>query len=616
MLRTRDATLRGLLLCAALPSCAKQAEPVARPEPVVTAAVAPAAKAPGALDVWERARPRASVRLAVRDPLQMIAALDHLSDLFGAAPGEADPRSDLQERARALAKTLGIPDSLVDGVDGHGEFRASWAFPWSPPLRPEDGAPIFHPGSHARAFIPSQDARSLLETTAAVNLMRDDGELWTPTPSSPAALYLRAADGGVEVATSPESLTEREPAVALPPGGLRLEVNDASEAAHELADLFGVSQADEDFPARLATVRRLERLEAAAALAPGQDATVALTLHGSFLDLEELELLGLASAKPSVLERRLPPAPVGVALVRWAEGRQLIDALLELAPVEDAETTLGRELTGLTRDLAALTGLVDDAAAAGVWAFDAGDHAFVLAADVIDPARARQRATAILDRVRDLSSKYGRFFHAVTDAPGEALLTAKRDVLKHGALKAGHVIVTLPPSLVPEREGATLLYGPRPAFEFAAFEHRGVVYLVSGPGTRAFVREVAALDRPKAPSLGDSDDARALRELLGGCQVCVLADGAAMTRSLIGRAAAGVTPERLRDAAALLPRLGLRGGGGWALRVDPDAIRIAGRWPASASQVPAESREAWARFLQLLGKRRERLSSPFTELFG
>ncbi|MCB9748715.1 MAG: hypothetical protein H6713_01785 [Myxococcales bacterium] len=546
-------------------------------------------------DPWEDVRARADMRVVINDPERLAAALDRVTSLYGSSSGERD---GVMGRLRELSIELGIPGPLIDGVDPHGSLRVSTVYPWRPPAPSASATP----GSELAIVIPSPDPRALAETTAALNLMQGarDGAApsseWVPTERSLLPIFLREASGHVELSSSRAGLADARALAeqARAGQGLWLELDGLAAIAPELARALGYNLHEPARARALAVAERLDSARASLTIDREQDLVAELSLRGRFAELDReldglMALLGPPRVAPTRLEGRLPGAPAAAAIISLADPQLVQRALADVVEAPGERPVFDEELRELGRELNELLDQLVDDVALGVYVYGAGEHAFVLAATVRDPTRARASLATLLRESADLASRYSGFFNALTGAarPDDKLDVSSRP-RKHGSLRAQHVAIALPPTLVPEERGSYLTFGPDGVLEYSALVERDILYVAIGPGTASFLDAVAALARARedAPrgSLAASAGAQLVHAAPGGCQVCVVFDSGATTRSLIGRGAQDMSRETIAEAERLLPTLGAAGQGGWARR-----LRRA-RSSSAASGRPARAR--------------------------
>ncbi len=609
------ATASGVLIVCATLSTACQPrrggpEPTTPEGASVPASEPTPEQTPPRADTWEQDRARAQVRVIVNDPARVGEALDRVASVYGSSTGERD---GIITRLRELSLELGIPGPLIDGVDRHGSARVETVYPWLPPTDGEAG-----PGSALAIVIPSADPRSLAETTAALNLMRAaraESSRWEPSAQSLLPIYLRESSARVELSSSRAGLEDARALAerARDGQGLWLELDALSDIAPELTRALGYSLHDPTRARALKVAERLDRASASLEIQDGRDLVATLRVEGRFAELGgELdgvaELLGPTRTTPAPLERALPAAPVAAAVISLADPAIVQGWLTELVEAPGERPVFDAELRELGRGLNELIDQFVDDVALGIYAYGAGEHAFVLAATVRDPAAVRASVRGLVTTSADLMGRYSGFFNTLTGAKTSEQLNVKTRTARSGSIRAQHVAITLPPTLVPEERGSYVTFGRAGVFEYSAYVVDDTVYMTLGPGASRFRDAVAELarargkDRAPAGSLAASPGSALVHAAPGGCQVCVVFDSAATARSLIGRAGYNMSEETIKEAERALPKLGVSGQGGWAGRFETRAASLRGYWPAAARERTAAEAAAWVRFLQLVGR--------------
>jgi hypothetical protein len=453
------------------------------------------------------------------EPARLEASIDGVGVVLDAASAVltawSDEPTDLRVQIEATALQIGVGAQLFSSFDFARPFVMEASFP-----RADDGA-LEDTFGALYASIPAIDPRGLVDALPETRKPRSIGDRLWQVEQDEVSLFLREDAGALVVATERAALDR---AASLPrqlgPGPrVRLA--------------FSGIQPAYDEPWSSDPIIVIEQiLERASAYRFGmdfeKDHDLVTTLTASApLDALGVDLLGAPLRAPTLLGDRLPGGAAAAVQLTDVSLKRAEDYLRSEVPTLEIPAPFDVDVKRLANALADLLGEAGGETVLALYVDSKQQVALVLATRLRDESRARGTLRTVLQTTQTLFAAHSRLVVDVPDYRYSASFAT--DAEKIGGVAVDRLRVTVPKIM--QRNAAVrglgvLLGRSKPKLEVLGAVRDGFGVIVIGPGSRSVLSQILAGN--VADDLEVQGALPRVRELTGGCQLCVVADARQM----------------------------------------------------------------------------------------
>ncbi|MCH9682302.1 MAG: hypothetical protein K0V04_12760 [Deltaproteobacteria bacterium] len=491
----------------ALTSCGKknntETQPPITPAPAVDAEATPSIATP----------PPAAV-----EHVNVTGSIEGLGDIFGSVkmmteswmPDDAlDPQAQLQAILLGMGFGPGFWGNL--DLDGLHAFSNATAI---------NGGPD---DNRLSASIAVVDARKLIENLPQSQRPSPLGEGMWELAIDATRLLMREQGKELLLGLSTGDVDQAGKLRATTSAGRRLRLRatnvptDDIDPASVLDGLPPDSKLVKDLSAVL---RELDAITFETDVGTTRDLQVELGAAAPFHKLG-LEPIGKPRAASTALEARLPGNPMFVTTMSWGDPA-LLHSLIDSLPVSDLPEPINGIARRAIESSHALLDQVASDVAIAMYINKKGQATFLVAADVKDEAKTKAGLQGIHQVLLDGAQAQA----TMTGNSKSASLSAKLDLdgLKVPGGKADRLTVTFPKDLMPDVRKAKIFLR-KSSLDTISYVDEGTAILAIGAGARSLVTDIAkSLGKTRKSSLAQHAGLGALRQSMGGCQVCIAGD--------------------------------------------------------------------------------------------
>lgn len=471
------------------------------------------------------------------EPARLEASIDGVGVVLDATSAVltawGDEPVDLRVQMEATALQVGVGAQFFTSFDFARPLVMEASFP-----RADDGALEDSFGS-LFASIPAIDPRGLIDALPETRKPRSVGDRLWQLEEDGVPVFLREDAGALVVATDRPSLDR---AASLP--------RQLGPGARIRLAFSGIEPAYEEPWSNDPIILIEQVIERAKAYRFGMDFEkdhdlVATLTASAPLDALGVDLLGSPLRAPTLLGDRLPGGPAAAVQLTDISLKRAEDYLRNEVPTFDIPAPFDVDVKILANAVADLLSEAGGETVMALYVDSKQQVALVVATRLRDEARARSTLRTVLQTTQALFSAHSKLVIDVPDYRYSASFAV--DAEKLGGVAVDRLRVTVPKTMQSNAavRGLGVLFGrTKPKLEVLGAVRDGFGVIAIGPGSRGVLTKILADN--VADDLEVQGALPKVRELTGGCQVCVVTDARQMLHltALVRAYAADSTSER------------------------------------------------------------------------